>query len=255
MNKNKVSILKFIGIILCGGIIGAIFSTSIRLLDDSINLSTASRHITQLLIDNILAIQLIILVPCFLIIGSLYGYSYRSLRQPDLSDAQEDRIDFLLSIGTLLSTLSIIFLYVTCGITISHNINNLFVSESNTFSLSSVAIFLIGTVLSSSCEIIGIKLCQKLHPEKKGDPLSMKFHKDWIGSLDEGEKMVSYVAGFKTAMLMKNVFIFTWMVLLLFGMFIPLGVVPFIIVGILWAIFTIAYSYYSHQVEKGKINY
>ena len=42
-----------------------------------------------------------------------------------------------------------------------------------------------------------VKLLQKTHPEKKGDPPSPKFQEQWLDSCDEAEKEVIYRSAYK----------------------------------------------------------
>ena len=45
-----------------------------------------------------------------------------------------------------------------------------------------------------------VKLLQKTHPEKKGEPSSLKFQEQWLESCDEAEKEIIYQSAYKAYM-------------------------------------------------------
>lgn len=42
-----------------------------------------------------------------------------------------------------------------------------------------------------------VRVIQKIYPDKKGDPTSLKFPKQWLESCDEAEKECIYQASYK----------------------------------------------------------
>lgn len=248
MSKIKNPILKFILLLASGGIVGAGFSMLLTSLNTFMDINVLASHLSAIVLDNIFIIQLLAWFPCVAIILVYFMKTYKLSKCTNLSDEEEDRADKYLSISTGLSTLSIVFIFSTFALSISD-------SSDVARVLASTLLFLISFCISSYFEIASIKLAQKLHPEKKGDPLNFKFDKDWLASCDEGEKMITYVAGFKTAMLMKKMFIGTFIIFMLIGLFVNIGILPYMLLGILWGTFTLSYNIYSYKLEKGQLKY
>lgn len=248
MNKIKNPILKFILLLLGGAIVGAAASFSLHALDHFVDIGTLASYLSSIIISNLLTIQLSIWLPSIAIILVCFIKAYKISERKTLSEDEEDLADKFLSLSLCLSTLSIIFMFTIFSIFITSPIEPLSM-------LISAFLFLIGLCVSSIFEIASIKLMQKLHPEKGGDPLSPKFEKDLLASCDEGEKMLIYVAGFKTAMFMKKMFICIFVVLIIAGLFIDTGILPYLLLGILWGGFTASYHIYGYRLEKGMIKY
>ena len=63
--------------------------------------------------------------------------------------------------------------------------------------LVACAIFVASFIYIYFWQIRFVKLLQKTHPEKKGDPSSAKFQEQWLESCDEAEKEVIYQSAYK----------------------------------------------------------
>lgn len=247
MSKIKNSALKFILLLVGGGLVGFVGSMVLVFINEGINLHMLFNNLLYSVTQHHKFVQIVSALPFLVIISWVYLKSYLSILKGNLSEKTEDQVDKYLSIGVCLSTLAIILNFTIFGVLASQLTSSAF--------LASVVLFATISCLYSACEITGIKLMQKLHPEKKGDPLDLKFKKDWINSCDEGEKMITYVAGFKTFTLMNNVFVITFTIILILGFFLDLGVLPYILIGLLWGISAISHSYYAYRIEKGHIKY
>ena len=79
-----------------------------------------------------------------------------------------------------------------------------------------------------------VKLLQKTHSEKKGDPSSPKFQEQWLASCDEAEKEEIYEASYKTYLLTGKVLPFCTLVAMLLHMVWNTGVLAIIIPAFLW---------------------
>ena len=86
----------------------------------------------------------------------------------------------------------------------------------------------------SMWQIRYIKLIQRIYPEKKGDPTSMKFQEQWLASCDEAEKEEIYEASYKTYLLTGKVLPVCTLVAMLFHMVWNTGVLAIIIPAFLW---------------------
>ena len=71
--------------------------------------------------------------------------------------------------------------------------------------LVACVIFVVSYIYIYFWQIRYVKLLQKTHPEKKGDPSSPKFQEQWLASCDEAEKEEIYEASYKTYLLTGKV--------------------------------------------------
>lgn len=248
MNKKKKnSWIRFILMIIVSGMVGALTSILLIKMNKTANLSILAKELEEIVILNIPMIQLVVWIPSVFIITFLYNSGNKLYQVENRTDEQEDLADKRVSIGMTMSTFNTIYIFSTFAIAMSEP------QKSNIIVI--LIILLVTLTINTTYEVVGVKIYQKYHPEQKGDPLEFRFQKDWLSSCDEGQKMMTYVAGFKTAMLMKNLFIAAWLVLVILSLFIEVGIVSFVLLGIFWAVFTISYSGYSYQIEKGRIKY
>jgi hypothetical protein len=61
----------------------------------------------------------------------------------------------------------------------------------------SLAVFVLGMIWGMCVSNRVVKLVQKINPEKRGNILDTKFHKQWMASCDEAETQLIYQCGFR----------------------------------------------------------
>ena len=89
-----------------------------------------------------------------------------------------------------------------------------------------------------------VNLLKELNPEKQGSVFDRKFSKVWFASCDEAEKQKIGEASYKTYLVMTMIYQVLCMILMVAGFFFPIGMLPFIIVCLLWMVQTVLYSVY-----------
>lgn len=109
-----------------------------------------------------------------------------------------------------------------------------------------VASILIGliysTVASTLIQKRVINFEKELNPEKKGSIYDPKFHKKWVESCDEAEKMQIYKASYKAYQTSQMTCIVLWVVSIM-GMFaFDFGIAPMTFIIIIWLVMTMSYS-------------
>lgn len=76
---------------------------------------------------------------------------------------------------------------------------------------------------------------------QNADPMSAKFQTDWEKTSDEAEKYMMYRAGFRSYQMMGRTIIAAFTVCLIVQMFTPIGILPFLVLSVLWAVHTFTY--------------
>ena len=100
--------------------------------------------------------------------------------------------------------------------------------------LAGLVVFMGMVVYFGMWQVRYVKLVQRIYPEKKGDPASMKFQEQWLASCDEAEKEEIYEASYKTYLLTGKVLPFCTLVAMLLHMVWNTGVLAIIIPAFLW---------------------
>ena len=118
--------------------------------------------------------------------------------------------------------------------------------------LAGIVVFLGIVGYFSLWQVRYIKLIQKLYPEKKGDPTSLKFQEQWLASCDEGQKLITYQAAYKAFQNTNAACIILW-ILAFVGMFIlKTGVYPILCICIIWLINNVSYMLRAAKLERRK---
>ena len=86
-----------------------------------------------------------------------------------------------------------------------------------------------------------VRVIQKIYPDKKGDPTSLKFPKQWLESCDEAEKECIYQASYKGYQtVMKWAPILTFVALIL-HMFFDTGILAIVMTSVIWLVTSVTY--------------
>lgn len=120
--------------------------------------------------------------------------------------------------------------------------------------------FLIACVLFIACFFYNgivqaryIKLLQTVHPEKRGDVSSRKFHQQWLESCDEAEKEVIYQSSYKTYIFMSKAIGLLLIVTMVSHLFFKTGIMAILVVGVMYLILVVKYSFSCVSLRKDRI--
>ena len=98
-----------------------------------------------------------------------------------------------------------------------------------------------------------IKLLQTVHPEKRGDVSSRKFHQQWVESCDEAEKEVIYQSSYKTYIFMSKAIGLLLIVTMLSHLFFKTGIMAILVVGVMYLVLVGKYSCSCVSLRKDRI--
>lgn len=96
-----------------------------------------------------------------------------------------------------------------------------------------------------------VKLVQRIYPDKKGDPASRKFQKEWLESCDEAERESIYQSCYKTYRLMSQAMPILAVAAMLCHFIWNTGLMAVGMVCIIWLLLSVSYCRYA-LTEKGK---
>ena len=99
-----------------------------------------------------------------------------------------------------------------------------------------------------------VRVIQKIYPDKKGDPTSLKFPKQWLESCDEAEKECIYQASYKGYQtVMKWAPILTFVALIL-HMFFDTGILAIVMPSVIWLVTSVTYCRACLQNKGEKLS-
>ncbi len=111
--------------------------------------------------------------------------------------------------------------------------------------------FLAQTAFIVIMQRCAVQLIKKINPEKQGEILDVKFQKDWEASMDEAQKAITYESGYRAYRACVYTCLTLWMVSL-FGIYFGMGIIPMLMVSIIWLVTTLTYIVKSYKMEHGK---
>ncbi len=87
-----------------------------------------------------------------------------------------------------------------------------------------------------------VDLVRKMNPEKKGSVYDTKFQKKWLESCDENEQRQIGQASGKAFRAVNNTCMFLWLALVVLGIIFDIGVLPFFLVTLIFAVSETVYT-------------
>ena len=99
-----------------------------------------------------------------------------------------------------------------------------------------------------------VKLLQKTHPEKKGDPSSTKFQEQWLESCDEAEKEMVYQSAYKAYTALGKMLQILLCATMLLHLVFHTGILAVIVVGVVYLTMTLTYHRSCVSLQKAKLN-
>ena len=98
-----------------------------------------------------------------------------------------------------------------------------------------------------------VKCVQRVYPEKKGDPASRKFQKEWLESCDEAERAVIYQSAYKSYMTANKTIPLLLVVAMLCHLFFDTGIMAVVLLAAVWIIVMLSYLNSCVRIRREKL--
>lgn len=121
------------------------------------------------------------------------------------------------------------------------------------FLLAGMIVFILENVYLGIWQLRYVKVLQRIYPEKKGDPASRNFQKQWLESCDEAEQEMIYQSCYKTYMMLAKMLPILTMAAMLSHLIWNTGIMAVIMVSIIWLVTSITYCRYCLTKKGEKI--
>lgn len=242
--QRRKTVIRFCIITLISGLCGGIGSLIIGSLKDSVG------NIGQIA-EWILYRTAFILLPVISAVSPIYSAIRNQQLRKQLKNAGEDeeqldRIDASLEFLISLLKVSNILCMLLFGIAAQYFIWR----ELKTLSLLYCGIFCMGILGMVFTERALIETVKKMNPTKQGDALDINFNKEWMQSCDEFEQSIIYQAAYKTYLRAHYGTGFLFLLLIVFSIWIKIGLLPLLCVGSIWMLLCLSYIHEARKLSR-----
>lgn len=114
----------------------------------------------------------------------------------------------------------------------------------------SVTVLAAAMVLIVLMQWLILRYIKRINPEKRGNLFALNFQKIWMASCDEAEQMIIFRSGYKAYRCVNAACIVCFCVLLELETVLQIGLVPIILVGIIWLTNVIAFARENRKLDK-----
>lgn len=140
--------------------------------------------------------------------------------------------------GTVVNLLS----QILCMLVLSVGYSIKYIEGGNAANmLAACVIFLVCYAYDGFWQVRFVKVVQRAHPEKLGDPSQRKFHQQWLDSCDEAEKEVIYRSAYASYTQTSKLIPMLLVLVMLGHLFFNTGLMAIVIVAVIWMVVTVSY--------------
>ena len=156
-----------------------------------------------------------------------------------------DKIENELSIAILVLNISTILFMILLAISSL---------KALTFTWENVGIYIAAIVINLAVELVAnnriVNFAKEINPEKKGSTYDVKFQKKWFDSCDEAEKLTIYKSSYVAYKTVIHACTVLWLVCLFCMTLFNCGLMPVVMVGVIWLIASVSYCVEAMRLSK-----
>ena len=242
-NSYKKALKVMGSAMVVGGVLGSIFGGIYQ-----VSLETGSGFngtgITELIRSVLTPLLGIIFAVCVV----LEERTYRKLKricekQQTAEDEECDRLEyeeekeggFGMNVSVVSQILSILVL--TFGYSMKY-----ITTDGHAIPFLAACVVFIACFIYNSC-FGSINEAEETHPEKKGDPASLKFQEQWLESCDEAEKEIIYRSAYKTYMTVNRTIPVLLAGTMVAHLYLDTGIFAVVVVSAIWMLTQFTYTH------------
>ena len=248
MKKNKKKTNSYIktGLILLGCVLaGALIGFGVAFVDIRAWGNTVNIFLDFIRENLLCTLSLLLILMAILGEFSLRKIKKLGVQMQQADDEVCDEIDYQLErasgIGMVIQNIFTVLSIAALATGYSMDYIARLSTEANNLLLISFIIFIVGCFYEGYWQVRFVKLNQRIDPNKKGDPTSIKFQEQWLESCDEAEREIIYKSAYKTYIAMSKAIPVMMLVTMLAHLLWDTGLMAILIVGIVWVIQTVIY--------------
>ncbi len=247
-SANRKALPKFLGLIILGAIIGAIFGT-VSVLVGSSSLPEQFLTFTNQFLRAIAPYALIATALPLLLAALI---QYRSAKKlfsvwDGENESVIDKAEEKLAFGLIFSGLVIVLAFFFFGIGMQ-----LVKSGDTSKNFLLLGSFLISLAATMFLQQKIVDLTRQINPEKKASIYDPNFHKKWMDSCDENEQRQIGQAAYKAYLAVVNTCVVLWLILILLTYMFDIGVLPYLLIAVIFGVAQVVYGIESIRLGRRK---
>lgn len=114
----------------------------------------------------------------------------------------------------------------------------------------SVTVLAVAGVLIVLMQWLILRYIKRINPEKRGNLFTLNFQKIWMASCDEAEQMILFRSGYKAYRCVNVACIVCFCALLELETVLQVGLIPIMLVGVIWLTNIIAFVRENRKLDK-----
>lgn len=259
MSSNRVEEIKkedkkafkgFAIMMVISAMIGAVIGGGFKYLQENLG-----DNLSEFLVNRLMMItpyaSLVLSILVIIVSVVIYKNSRKNLKLWNQSDEQEEMIDNIeekLSYVLLFTSVNLIlgFFFFGAGMAL--------LSED---SYTKVILFLVGFIVCVVSTILiqnkVVNLEKEINPFLNGSVYDFKFSQKWLDSCDEAIKLNIYKSSFKAHKSVTNTCLILWIICVIGYDFFDFGIMPLVMVTIIWLVQTVSYCRESIKCSKNNL--
>lgn len=183
----------------------------------------------------------------------LLFWGRKSFRAWDGENEEEmERMEGRLGIGLIAANVDMILSYFFFGADISRMFGDIEQGKGMLRLALGMGAFVYSMVVVIVCQSRLVNLEKEMNPEKQGSIYDVKFQKVWLESCDEFERQVIYRCAYRAYRVTGYVCLGLWLLCTFGIMWWDFGILPLLMVSILWMVLTLSYSIENMRLAKRK---
>lgn len=241
---NRRSLPRFLLVMLAAALAGGIVGFLIALMGSRGTLEGLWAELERLMVPiipwGIPLCTIVLLLPGFLLLRSA-KQRYAAWDQESEAEYQaiEQRLNYALLLGTVVMLADLFFLAASFLYDVS---------------IQSALFFLLSLILLLLLQQKVVDQIRRMNPEKQGSVYDIHFQKKWLDSCDELERAQIGQASFHAFKRMNAVFPIVWMALILLSGVADIGLLPILLVILLWGVLRISYTLECIRLGRRRVS-
>ena len=249
--EDKKAMKKFAAVMLVSLIVGACAGIGLVIVK-FYGIEVVNQMLEQILFVVLTYGMPVVTVVVTAVVIAIYVNSRKAFRNWDgESEEPINTVERRLAYALWLVAINIIWNYFVFGAAFCSHYWDGIQNENLAGNVLVMAVFFIAAIFITLVEQQKIvNLEKEINPEKMGSVYDTKFQKKWEESCDEAEKLQIYKCGYKAYRVTYNLCIGLWVFCVLGGFIWEFGIVPVLMVTVIWAVMVTVYSMESIRYSK-----
>ncbi|MBU5335568.1 DUF3169 family protein [Intestinibacter bartlettii] len=249
--EDKKAFKSFAIMMVISAIVGAIIGSGSIYLQEHMGNNLSDFLLNALMMITPYA-SLVLSILVIVVSVVIYSNSRKKLKLWNQSDEQEEIID------NIEEKLSYVLLFASVNLIIGFFFFGAGMGLFSEDSYGKVILFFFGFIVCVVSTVLiqnkVVNLEKEINPFLNGSVYDFKFSQKWLDSCDEAIKLNVYKSSFKAHKSVTNTCLILWIVCVLGYSFFDFGIMPLVMVTIIWLVQTVSYCIESIKCSKNKIN-